>query len=431
MSDSKKNAPKRRFEEFSNANDWEQRKLGGLMNITSVKRIHQSDWTDKGVRFLRARDIVSASKGKNPSEYLYISKKLYDEHSKISGKVGVGDLLVTGVGSIGIPMLIKHEEPLYFKDGNIIWFQNKKNIDGGFFYYSFNSHSIQKFIRDSAGIGTVGTYTIDSGGKTPIYLPNKKEQQRIGTFFKQLDNTIALHQRKLEKIKALKTAYLSEMFPAEGELKPRRRFAGFTDDWEQRKLMSVFEFPVSTNSLSRSQLNYDNGEIKSVHYGDILVNYDSILEIAKDRIPFITNGVIDKYKPNLLENGDLIFADAAEDETVGKAVEVDGKTNEYIVAGLHTIVARPRRKMAKFFWGYYINSSIYHNQLLRLMQGTKVASISKSNLQKTCIAYPDNFAEQQKLGNFFKQLDNTITLHQRKLKKLQNIKKAYLNEMFI
>ncbi|MBC1867498.1 restriction endonuclease subunit S, partial [Listeria seeligeri] len=103
----------------------------------------------------------------------------------------------------------------------------------------------------------------------------------------------------------------------------------------------------------------------------------------------------------------------------------------YIVAGLHTIVARPRRKMAKFFWGYYINSSIYHNQLLRLMQGTKVASISKSNLQKTYVTYPDNFVEQQKIGAFFKQLDNTIALHQRKLKKLQNIKKAYLNEMFI
>ncbi|MBF2653653.1 restriction endonuclease subunit S [Listeria seeligeri] len=200
--------------------------------------------------------------------------------------------------------------------------------------------------------------------------------------------------------------------------------------WEQRELMSVFEFPVSTNSLSRSQLNYDNGEIKSVHYGDILVNYDSILEIAKDRIPFITNGVIDKYKPNLLENGDLIFADAAEDETVGKAVEVDGKINEYIVAGLHTIVARPRRKMAKFFWGYYINSSIYHNQLLRLMQGTKVASISKSNLQKTCIAYPDNFAEQQKLGNFFKQLDDTIALHQRKLEALKLMKKGFLQQIF-
>ncbi|MBC2071113.1 restriction endonuclease subunit S [Listeria seeligeri] len=208
------------------------------------------------------------------------------------------------------------------------------------------------------------------------------------------------------------------------------RFKGFSDAWEQRELMSVFEFPVSTNSLSRSQLNYDNGEIKSVHYGDILVNYDSILEIAKDRIPFITNGVIDKYKPNLLENGDLIFADAAEDETVGKAVEVDGKINEYIVAGLHTIVARPRRKMAKFFWGYYINSSIYHNQLLRLMQGTKVASISKSNLQKTCIAYPDNFAEQQKLGNFFKQLDDTIALHQRKLEALKLMKKGFLQQIF-
>ncbi|WP_270995118.1 restriction endonuclease subunit S [Listeria seeligeri] len=213
---------------------------------------------------------------------------------------------------------------------------------------------------------------------------------------------------------------------------PKRRFEEFSNanDWELRKLMSVFEFPVSTNSLSRSQLNYDNGEIKSVHYGDILVNYDSILEIAKDRIPFITNGVIDKYKPNLLENGDLIFADAAEDETVGKAVEVDGKTNEYIVAGLHTIVARPRRKMAKFFWGYYINSSIYHNQLLRLMQGTKVASISKSNLQKTYVTYPDNFVEQKKIGTFFKQLDDTIALHQRKLEKIKALKTAYLSELF-
>jgi len=124
--------PKRRFAGFTQA--WEQRKLGEMMEVTSVKRIHQSDWTDEGVRFLRARDIVCASKGEEPTDYLYISQEKYDEYSRISGKVKVGDLLVTGVGTIGVPLLVTQEEPLYFKDGNIIWFKNEKQLDGNFFY---------------------------------------------------------------------------------------------------------------------------------------------------------------------------------------------------------------------------------------------------------------------------------------------------------
>lgn len=202
--------PKVRFANFTNV--WEQRKLGELMEIASVKRIHQSDWKDSGVRFLRARDIVSAAKGEEPAEYLYISDEKYDEYSKISGKVQVGDLLVTGVGSIGVPMLIDHEAPLYFKDGNIIWFKNKNKIAGQFLYYSFISFGIQKYIRNVAGIGTVGTYTIESGKKTPISLSSFEEQQKIGIFFKQLDDTIALHQNKIETIKKIKKAFLQKMF---------------------------------------------------------------------------------------------------------------------------------------------------------------------------------------------------------------------------
>ena len=201
-------------------------------------------------------------------------------------------------------------------------------------------------------------------------------------------------------------------------------------DWEQRKLGDTFEFSVSTNSLSRAQLNYEKGNIKSIHYGDILIKYNSILEITKDKIPFITDGSIEKYKPNLLENGDVVFADAAEDETVGKAVEINGISDEYVVAGLHTIVARPKEKMAKYFSGYYINADVYQRQLLRLMQGTKVSSISKGNLKKTIVAYPKNLAEQQKIGSFFKQLDNAIALHQRKLTLLEQLKQTYLQVMF-
>ena len=93
-------------------NSWEQRKLGDIMDVTSVKRIHQSDWQTEGIRFLRARDIVSAIKNEDPEDCLYISKEKYEEYSKISGKVEIGDLLVTGVGTIGVPYLIINSEPI-------------------------------------------------------------------------------------------------------------------------------------------------------------------------------------------------------------------------------------------------------------------------------------------------------------------------------
>ena len=201
--------PKIRFKGFTDP--WEQRKLGDMMNVTSVKRIHQSDWTSSGIRFLRARDIVAAANGEEPSDLLYISKEKYEEYSALSGKVAIDDLLVTGVGTIGIPYLISNSEPLYFKDGNIIWFQNSGKINGKFFYYSFTGEQIQSFIKDSAGIGTVGTYTIESGKKTPIFLPGLEEQRKLGLFFTDLDNLITLQQRKLEeeKKKALQQLLLT------------------------------------------------------------------------------------------------------------------------------------------------------------------------------------------------------------------------------
>ena len=165
------------------------------MDVTSVKRIHQSDWTDHGVPFLRARDIVAYFKGNNVEEKLYITKEKYEKYSEITGKVHVDDLLVTGVGTIGIPYIITSEDPIYFKDGNIIWFKNNGAIFGMFLYYSFMGDRIQRYVRGVAGVGTVGTYTISNGKRTPITVPSIEEQQKIGSFFKHLDELITLHQR--------------------------------------------------------------------------------------------------------------------------------------------------------------------------------------------------------------------------------------------
>ncbi|EHI68994.1 hypothetical protein STRIC_1927 [Streptococcus ictaluri 707-05] len=173
-------SPKRRFPGFSDT--WEQWKLGELINVTSVKRILQSDWRDFGIRFLRARDIVAEYKGEKTTDNLYISEEKYEEYSRISGKVKIGDLLVTGVGSIGVPMLIKNDDPVYFKDGNIIWFKNGKTIDGNFLYYSFIGNLIQKYIKNVAGIGTVGTYTIESGKNHQFHFQASQNNKKSDNF---------------------------------------------------------------------------------------------------------------------------------------------------------------------------------------------------------------------------------------------------------
>ena len=211
---------------------------------------------------------------------------------------------------------------------------------------------------------------------------------------------------------------------------PELRFEGFTDDWELRKFNEVLDYSVSNNTLPRAELNYDNGIVKNIHYGDILTKFDYVVNIAEDDIPYITDGTLEEYNKNLLENGDVILADTAEDETTGKAIEIAGITDSFVVSGLHTLVARPNIKFASNYLGYYLNSSPYHNQLIKLMQGIKVLSISKGNVAKTDIKYPRKINEQNKIGSFFKQLDNTIVLHQRKLDLLKQLKQAYLQKMF-
>ncbi|MBB1389835.1 restriction endonuclease subunit S [Shewanella sp. SG44-6] len=202
--------PEIRFKGFSG--DWEEQLLGNKMTVTSVKRILQSDWTTSGVRFLRARDIVSSYKNEEPADYLYIAREKYEQYSQLSGKVEVGDLLVTGVGTIGVPMLITNEDPVYFKDGNIIWFKNENAINGLFLFYSFVGKQIKTYIKHSAGTGTVGTYTINSGKNTPIKLPKSEEQTAIGNYFQKLDTLINQHQQQITKLNNIKQACLNKMF---------------------------------------------------------------------------------------------------------------------------------------------------------------------------------------------------------------------------
>lgn len=174
---------------------------------------------------------------------------------------------------------------------------------------------------------------------------------------------------------------------------------------------------LQNNTLSRSELNYESGEIKNVHYGDVLIKFGDYIDASEAEMPYITDSTkADKFKNSFLQDGDVIIADTAEDSTVGKCTEIQGSKGIKILSGLHTIPCRPKEKYGAKFLGYYMNSSSYHNQLIPLMQGIKVTSISKSALQDTDMIIPKSVEEQTRIGEYFSNIDNLITLHQRRRK---------------
>lgn len=188
---------------------------------------------------------------------------------------------------------------------------------------------------------------------------------------------------------------------------------------------------LQNNTLSRANLSDESGIAKNVHYGDVLIKFGEVLDVRKEKLPMITDeNVLSKYKASFLQNGDVIVADTAEDSTVGKCSEIAGLNDEVVLSGLHTIPYRPIEKFASGYLGYYLNSGAYHNQLIPLMQGIKVTSISKSAMQDTDIDYPKSQEEQGKIGAYFKFLDEMITLHHRKCEETKKLKKFMLQKMF-
>ena len=223
------------------------------------------------------------------------------------------------------------------------------------------------------------------------------EQQKIGSFFKQLDDTIALHQRKLAKLKELKQGYLQKLFPRNGSKFPQLRFAGFADAWEERKLGDITK--ISTGKLDANAM-VENGK------------YD-----------FYTSG-IKKYRIDVAAFEGPSITIAGNGATVGYMHLADNKFNAY----QRTYVLQEFLVDRSFIF-----SEIGNKLPKKIKQEARTGNIPyivMDMLTELKLSIPQNNSEQQKIGSFFKQLDDTIDLHQRKLEKLQELKKGYLQKMF-
>lgn len=198
------------------------------------------------------------------------------------------------------------------------------------------------------------------------------------------------------------------------------------EDWEVQSFSQVFDM-YPNNTYPRDCMNDGHGTIRNIHYGDVLIKYPTVVDVDKCSIPYLNEGVKIKNQ-KFVQSGDVIIADTAEDETVGKCVEIKNAINAKIVAGLHTFFCRPIRTFAIGWLGYYLNSSNYHNQLLPYITGIKVSSISRGSIQETKLLVPP-VAEQQAIAEALSDIDGLIAALDKKIAKKRLIKQGAMSKL--
>ena len=197
------------------------------------------------------------------------------------------------------------------------------------------------------------------------------------------------------------------------------------------KFGEAFEL-LQNNTFSREELTDIPSSVQNIHYGDVLIKYGSVVNIATDMPPYIkpSNDLQRFSRSSYLCDGDIVFADTAEDYSVGKATEIVGVNGASVLSGLHTIPCRPFMKFQPMYLGFYFNSSLFRAQIYPLVQGTKVSSISKGELAKVSVHIP-NEGDQRRIASMLYSLDLRVAHEERQVKALTDVKAAFLQQLFI
>ena len=257
---------------------------------------------------------------------------------------------------------------------------------------------------------------------TKHYLPeNTDEQRKIADFLIALDRRIETQQSLVDNLKKYKRGLSDSLFAHISQ----------SSGCKIVKLGDAFEL-LQNNTFSREDLTSELSTVQNIHYGDALIKYGAIVNIAEDKPPYIKPDIeLKKYSSaSYLCDGDIVFADTAEDYTVGKATEIAGANGLSVLSGLHTIPCRPLIKFQPMYLGYYFNSSLFRTQIYPLIQGTKVSSISKGELIKANVYVP-TLEEQKKIALLLYSMDCRITKEERKSSDLITARKTLLQQLFI
>ena len=406
------NIPEVRFAGFTDA--WEQRKLSELATMHARigwQNLRTSEFLDSGdYMLITGTDFNDGAINYSTCHFVERERYEQDKHIQIKN----GSILITKDGTLGKVAYVQGlSMPATLNAGVFnVEIRDETEVDNKYLFQYLKAPFLMDYVDKKATGGTIKHLNQNILVDFPVLLPSKAEQKAIGVYFERLDNLITLHQRKYERLKNVKKSMLEKMFPKNGSNIPEIRFAGFTDAWEQRKLSDlIIEYketvdsdctlPVLTSSKTEGVV------LQEEHFGRVQ-NHD-----------------ITGY--NILPRNYCTYRNRS--DGVDFTFNINRCCDKGIISKFYPVFYGNNSDI--FFISMVLNycDEVVH-EIAYTCTGTGQKVLSFLDLQKMNIRVP-SYDEQKKISQYFEQLDNLITLHQRKLEKLQNIKKSMLEKMFV
>lgn len=397
----KSRKPKIRFKGYND--DWEQRKLREIVSIIMGQSPDGSTYSNEPSDYILVQGNADLLNG-------WVLPRIWT--TQITKKADAGDLIMSvrapagSMGKTAYDAVIGRGVAAI--KGNEFIYQLLVKMDEEGYWKTFSCGS------------TFESLSSDTIKNAEVCITLSAEQMQIGLFLKQLDSLITLHQRKLEKLMNVKKSMLEKMFPKQGSVVPEIRFCGFTDAWEQRELGNIGQ--TYTGLSGKTKDDFGHGHAQFVTYMNVFSNPISN--------PKMNEPIEVDSKQNEVEVGDVFFTTSSETpKEVGMTsvlIEKQGK----MYLNSFCFGYRLYEKYDSYYLAYMLRSNSFREKIIMLAQGISRYNISKNKVMEIDVFIP-SYKEQMEIGKYFRDLDTLITLHQRKLEKLKNIKKSMLEKMFI
>ncbi|WP_416864058.1 restriction endonuclease subunit S, partial [Lacticaseibacillus paracasei] len=405
MSANQTKYPQLRFKGFTDP--WEQRKLGDLgLNISD------GDWIEKQHIFENGQYRIIQTGNIGVDEYLdkpqnakYFRQEDFNQLK--ANEIFPGDIVVCRLADpAGRAVILPNIGKQMVTSVDVAILRPSSRISFRFLVSQLNNPRNLKQVQIMASGSTRTRISRKNLEREIIQLPNINEQKKIGSFFSILNSTIALHQRKLTKLKELKQGYLQKMFPKNGSKFPQLRFAGFADAWEQRKLGDL-GLNISDGDWIEKQHIFENGQYRIIQTGNIGV--DEYLDKPQNA-KYFRQEDFNQLKANEIFPGDIVVCRLA--DPAGRAVILPN-IGKQMVTSVDVAILRPSSRISFRFLVSQLNNPRNLKQVQIMASGSTRTRISRKNLEREIIQLP-NINEQKKIGSFFSILNSTIALHQRK-----------------
>lgn len=410
--------------------DWKTVAIGDVATIVGggTPSTSVSDYWNGEIQWFTPAELTDSKKYVSKSLRTITKAGLQGSSARLLPK---GTILLTTRASIGITAILKNGACTNQGFQSLI---AKENCYNEFLYYVIPL--IKKEMLARASGSTFAEISAKKLSTITFPLPPFAEQHRIAKSLSDVDAVISTIEKLIQKKKNIKQGAMQNLltgkkrlpgFAAASKLK-QTELGEIPEDWEVKALQDIFEFRPN-NTFTRDNLNDSEGIYQNIHYGDILIKYPSILDCSKESIPYVNENIQVKYSNYGIKEGDIIIADTAEDETVGKAIEIYNLGDRKLVSGLHTFLCRKiTDDFAPRWLGYFMNQSIFHNQILSFITGTKVSAISRSAIKNLKVLIPPKF-EQTAIANVLSSMDKEIETLNTKLEKYRNLKTAIMQQL--